>query len=412
MTNVYDILVERGFVRQITDEAAVRDLFERERVTAYTGYDPTADSLHVGNLLTIMPLMHLQRAGHRPIAVVGGGTGLVGDPSGKTEMRKLLSEEVIQAQTRAIRNQLARYLDFGEGKALVENNAEWLLSLQYIPFLREIGRLFSVNRMLSFESYKIRMEKGLSFLEFNYQILQAYDFLVLFRKHGCRLQTGGDDQWGNIVSGCDLIRRLEGAEAYGLTFPLVTTASGAKMGKTEKGAVWLDPKRTTPYDYYQFWINTDDRDVERFLGLYTFLPMEEVRRLGALEGARIREAKEVLAFEATTVTHGKEEAERAQAAARSAFSGEGDADGVPEHHVPRAALEAGILLVQLFADAGLAPSRGEAKRLIRQGGAYVNREKVTDMDFSVTAEMIEGEKGILLRAGKKRYVRVKPLPGS
>jgi tyrosyl-tRNA synthetase len=329
MANVLDTLKSRGFLQQVTDEDAVRRLFESERVTAYTGYDPTAESLHVGNLLTIMPLVHLQQAGHRPIAIVGGGTVMVGDPSGKTELRKMLDENTIGAQTDLIRKQLSAYLDFDSGKSLIENNADWLLDLNYIQFLREIGRHFSVNRMLSFESYKIRMETGLSFLEFNYQILQAYDFLVLFRKHGCKLQTGGDDQWGNIVSGTDLIRRMEGAETHGLTYPLVTTAAGVKMGKTVAGAVWLDPKMTSPYDFYQFWINTDDRDVERFLAMFTFLSMEEVKRLGSLAGSDIREAKQVLAYEATVITHGKEEAERAREAALSAFSGDGQAEGVP-----------------------------------------------------------------------------------
>ncbi|MBU0754143.1 MAG: tyrosine--tRNA ligase [Planctomycetes bacterium] len=406
MSNLFDVLKERGFLYQVTDEDAVRRLFDEGTVTAYTGYDPTAESLHVGNLLTIMPLIHLQRAGHRPLAIVGGGTVMVGDPSGKTEMRKMLSRDKIDAQTSLIRGQLSNYLDFDGGKALIENNADWILDLNYIEFLRDIGKHFSVNRMLSFESYKIRLETGLSFLEFNYQILQAYDFLILFRKHGCKLQMGGSDQWGNIVAGTDLIRRLESAEAQGWTYPLLTTASGAKMGKTESGAIWLDRNHLSPYDYYQFWVNVDDRDVEKFLRLYTFLPMDEVRRLGALQGADIREAKQVLAYEATTLTHGKEEADRARDAAKSAFSGDGKADGVPVHHLPMAALEAGVLAVDLFVDTGLSASKSEARRLIKQGGAYVNTDKVPDLEYLITASMLDDQASLMLRAGKKRMVRI------
>ncbi len=406
MTSVYDTLLERGFIQQVTDEKAVRDLFDKEQVTAYVGYDPTAESLHVGNLLTIMPLVHLERAGHRPLVIVGGGTVMVGDPSGKTELRKMLDKETILKQTGFIRSQFERYLHFEENKAIIENNADWLLDLNYIEFLREIGRHFSVNRMLSFESYKARMEKGLSFLEFNYQLLQAYDFLVLFRKHGCRLQMGGDDQWGNIVSGTDLIRRMEGGEAYGLTSPLVTTASGTKMGKTEKGAIWLDAKMTSPYDYYQFWINSDDRDVKRWLAIYTFLPMEEVNRLGALEGADLREAKQVLAFEATKITHGEDEAKRARDAARAAFGAGGAEDGIPTHTVETADLEAGISVIDLFTSAGLARTKSEARRLIKQGGAYVNKDRISDIEQTVTADAAGSDGSFMIRAGKKKYVRI------
>lgn len=410
MTNLFDTLKERGFLHQVTDETAIRRLFETEQVTAYTGYDPTADSLHVGNLLTIMPLVHLQRAGHRPIAIVGGGTVMVGDPSGRTELRKMLDKDTIGKQTESIRRQLGRYLDFGEGKGIIENNAGWLLDLNYIQFLRDIGRHFSVNRMLSFESYRIRMETGLSFLEFNYQVLQAYDFLVLYRMHGCKLQTGGSDQWGNIVAGTDLIRRLEGADTHGMTYSLVTTAAGHKMGKSVSGATWLDGSLTSPYDYYQFWINTDDKNVERFLAMFTFLPMEEVRRLGALDGADIREAKQVLAFEATAITHGEKEAERVREAALSAFGGDGGAEGVPTHHVALEDLEAGINAVDLFVSCGLVPSKSEARRLIKQGGAYINKEKVSDLDFKVTSAMLDENESLMLRAGKKRYARVAVLP--
>lgn len=297
MTHVLDVLQERGFLEQTTGEEEVRELLAAP-TTCYIGFDPTASSFHVGHLLPIMALAHMQRAGHRPIALVGGGTAMIGDPSGKTEMRKLLTRDEIEENARGLKAQLARFLDFDRG-AMLLNNADWLLGLNYIEFLRDIGVHFSVNRMLAAESYRQRLETGLNFIEFNYMLLQAYDFLHLFQRYGCRLQMGGNDQWGNIVAGVELIRRVEGAAAHGITFPLLTTASGAKMGKTAQGAVWLDPERTSPYDFYQYWINTEDPDVERFLGLFTFLPMEEVRELGRLEGARIREAKEVLAFEVT-----------------------------------------------------------------------------------------------------------------
>jgi len=406
MVNVFETLKERGFVQQVTDEDTLRQVFDKSAVTAYTGYDPTADSLHIGNLLTIMPLIHLQRAGHRPLAVVGGGTVMVGDPSGKTELRKMLSEETILKQTESIRSQLSRYLNFDEGGAIIENNASWILDLNYIQFLREIGRHFSVNKMLSFEAYKIRLETGLSFLEFNYQLLQAYDFLILYRKHGCRLQMGGDDQWGNIVAGTDLIRRIERVEAHGLTYPLVASSSGAKMGKSVAGAIWLDEKLTPPYDYYQYWVNTDDRDVERFLAMFTFLPMEEVKRLGALKDADIRTAKQVLAYEATVITHGEEAAKKAQEAALSAFKGGGDAVGVPVHNVIMPQLDEGVLLVNLLVDSGLSASKSEARRLVKQGGAYVNNEKVRDMEYMVTSSMLDNKGALMMRSGKKRHVRI------
>jgi tyrosyl-tRNA synthetase len=415
--NVYDTLKERGFIEQVTDEIQVRTLFEKP-VTAYIGFDPTAKSLHVGSLVPIMSLAHLQRQGHRPIALVGGGTGLVGDPSGKTEMRKVLSRQEIEENAQALRRQLSRYLDFTNDRALLLNNADWLVKLNYIEFLRDIGRHFSVNRMLAAESYRIRLETGLSFIEFNYMLLQAYDFWHLYRHYGCLLQMGGNDQWGNILAGVDLTRRLEGAVVHGLTFPLITTAAGEKMGKTAAGAIWLDKELTSPYEYYQYWINTDDRDVERFLALFTFLPLEEVRRLGRLKGADLRRAKEILAFETTKITHGEEEARKAQEAARTLF-GKGtithevsvdleailEQAEVPSSKIARSRLEKGIPAFKLFMQTKLCGSGSEARRLIDQGGGYINEKRVEQFDQLIdTSHLKHGI--LLLRAGKKKYCRV------
>src|SRR5512136_2274198 len=327
--SVYEVFIERGFIEKVTDEEKLPGILEG-KVTCYIGFDPTASSFHVGSLVPIMSLAHMQRRGHRPIALVGGGTGLVGDPSGKDEMRQILTYEEINKNAEAQKRQFERFLDFSGGQALLLNNADWLTKLNYIDFLRDIGVHFSVNRMLATESVKIRLETGLSFIEFNYQLLQAYDFWYLFKHHNCLIQMGGSDQWGNILAGIDLIRRLDGKQAYGITFPLIMTADGKKMGKTEQGAVWLDPERTSPYGYYQFWINTDDRDVRRFLALFTFLPMEEVESLGRFHGADLRKAKEVLAFEATRIVHGKEEAGKARAASRALFTNISDAVHVVE----------------------------------------------------------------------------------
>jgi tyrosyl-tRNA synthetase len=403
--NLYDTLRERGFLKQCSDEPAVRELLAGPKACVYIGFDPTAPSLHAGSLVPIMALVHVQRSGHVPVALVGGGTGLIGDPSGKTEQRQLLSRETLRANFDGIRAQLGRFLDIASGRALAVDNAEWLEPLNYIDFLREIGRHFSVNKMLSHEAYRIRMEKGLSFLEFNYQLLQAYDFLVLFRRHGCRLQMGGDDQWGNILAGTDLIRRVEGAEAHGLTFPLLTTAGGAKMGKTAGGAVWLDPALTSPYDYYQYWVNVDDRDVGRFLGLFTLLPMEEIRRLASLEGAEVREAKAKLAFEATALLHGPAEAERARQGAGAAFGGEGSVDDMPTFALPRTRLAQGLRGVDLFAEAGLCASKGEATQLFRSGGGRIG-ERVLRGHTDIVGEADFADGAAILRAGRKRIMRV------
>ena len=404
---VYDVFVERGFIEKVTDEEKVPEILEG-KVTCYIGFDPTASSFHVGNLVPIMSLAHMQRHGHRPISLVGGGTGLVGDPSGKDEMRQMMTYEEINRNAEAQKKQFAHFLDFSEDRALLLNNADWLTKLNYIEFLRDIGVHFSVNRMLATESVKIRLETGLSFIEFNYQLLQAYDFWYLFKYHNCLIQMGGSDQWGNIVAGIDLIRRLEGKQAYGITFPLIMTADGKKMGKTEKGAVWLDPQRTSPYEYYQFWINTDDRDVKRFLALFTFLPMEEVEEYGKLEGADLRKAKEALAFEATKIVHGEKEATKARNASRALFSKEkSDEDSIPTTFIDRKKIDEGIPVFKLFEATGLCSSSSEARRLIEQGGGYLNNKKVDKFDILIKLDDIGKKDEILLRAGKKKFHRIK-----
>ena len=410
MRNVLDLLQERGFVEATTDEEGARELLGKPTI-CYIGFDPTAPSLHAGSLEPIMSLVHMQRCGHRPIVLVGGGTGLVGDPSGKTEMRKVMSTEEVNENAEALQRQLSRYLDFSEDKALLLNNADWLTELKYIEFLRDIGRHFSVNRMLAAESYRLRMdqESGLNFIEFNYMLLQAYDFWYLWKHHDCKLQMGGADQWGNICAGIDLTRRLGGPQLYGVTFPLLTTRSGSKMGKTASGAVWLDADKTPPYEFYQYWINVDDEDVEKFLALFTFLPMEEVRRLGTLEGEDLREAKEILAFEATRITHSEEEARKAQEASRSLFSSSSSSSSsssVPTTEIEPSRLEEGIPAWQLFEEVGLCKSRGEARRLIQQGGASVNERRIEVFDERIGIQALE-QGAILLRAGKKRFHRVR-----
>ena len=423
---VFAIFKERGFVEQVTDEKKVPEILEGQ-VTCYIGFDPTASSFHVGNLVPIMSLAHMQRHGHRPIALVGGGTGLVGDPSGKDEMRQILTYEEINKNAETQKKQFSRFLDFSEERALLLNNAEWLTRLNYIDFLRDIGVHFSVNRMLATESIKIRLETGLSFIEFNYQLLQAYDFWHLFKNYDCMMQMGGSDQWGNIVAGIDLIRRLEGKQAYGVTFPLIMTADGRKMGKTEKGAVWLDPQRTSPYEYYQFWINTDDRDVRRFLALFTFLPMEEVEEYGKIRGAEIRKAKEILAFEATKIIHGENEAEKARDASKSVFgrgefklpklqmNGEGRQeidsaeDAIPTTLIDMEKISEGIPAFKLFETTSLCASGSEARRLIEQGGAYINSEKVKKFDELIKPKDFDQNGTVLLRAGKKKFHRIKIL---
>jgi len=407
--NVFDEMKERGFIAQVSDEDAVRKMLGEKTVTFYVGFDSTAASLHAGSLVPIMAMMHLRRAGHRALALVGGGTTLVGDPSGRAEMRRMLDESLIRSYGESILAQLDRYLHLDGKDAIAANNADWLLPLNYIRFLREIGRHFSVNRMLAAEAYKLRLEKGLSFIEFNYQLLQAYDYLHLFRTFGCTLQMGGDDQWGNILAGVDLIRRVEGAEAQAMTFPLLTTSSGAKMGKTAKGAVWLDPALFSPYAFYQYWVNCDDRDVGRFLRLYTLLPLDEIRRLETLKDHEINGAKRLLAYEATKLAHGEDAAREARAAAAAAFGGAGEKDirALPTTSIPSARLEAGISPAELFTDVGLTPSRAEAKRLIKQGGLTVNDERIDSLERLLTIKDV-GPDGLVLKAGKKKIHRVVP----
>ena len=420
MDNVFEALNERGFIKQVAHAEQVTRLLAEKQVTYYVGFDPTASSLHVGSLVPIMAMAHLQRAGHKPIAIIGGGTTMIGDPTDKTEMRPMLSKEQISANGKGILAQLQRYLELDNtlvnaGNSQTPsrvggffNNADWLLSINYIEFLRDIGKHFRVNEMIKAEGYKQRLERelGLSFLEFNYQLLQAYDYLYLFREYGCQLQLGGDDQWGNILAGVDLVRRVEAERVHAVTFPLLTTASGAKMGKTAGGAVWLDAKRTSPYEFYQYWINVDDRDVSRFLAYFTFLPMDEVRRLGDLEDEAIREAKEILAYEATQLAHGKAEADKAQAASRAAFGGGNLNEAeMPTTDIPLERLDSGIPIMALFHEVGLANSRSEARRLIQQGGAYINEKQYRAIDLVVGPDLLE-ENALLLRAGKKRYHRI------
>jgi tyrosyl-tRNA synthetase len=412
---VLDVLTERGFIEQVTDEASLRQLL-KGKVTCYIGFDPTASSFHVGNLVPIMALAQMQRYGHRSIALVGAGTGLVGDPSGKDQMRRMLTREEIDQNAGAQKKQFSRFLDFSKDHALLLNNADWLTKLNYIDFLRDIGVHFSVNRMLTTESVKMRLETGLSFIEFNYQLLQAYDFWHLFKNCNCLIQMGGSDQWGNIVAGIDLIRRLEGKEAYGITFPLIMTADGRKMGKTERGAVWLDAERTSPYEYYQFWINSDDRDVKRFLALFTFLPMQEVEEYGQLQGADLRKAKEVLAFAATKIVHGEEEAEKARNASRTLFISVAEGDpvrgSIPTTEMERQTFDEGIPAFKLFEMTGLCGSSSEARRLIEQGGGYLNKERVDRFDLVVKINDFNEKNEILLRAGKKKFHRIKLLDNS
>ena len=401
--NVMDVLRERGFIAQTVYEDDLYKMLGSEKATFYVGFDPTADSLHIGHYIPIMAMAHMQRAGHRPIALMGGGTGLVGDPSGKSELRKMLTREDVNHNVECIKKQMSRFLDFSDDKALIVNNADWLTNLNYIDFLREVGVHFSVNRMLTAECYKQRMEKGLTFLEFNYMLMQSYDFLELFRRYGCRVEMGGDDQWSNILSGADLIRRKEREPAFAMTFKLLLTHDGRKMGKTEAGALWLDPAKTTPYAFYQYWRNVDDQDVEKCLALLTFLPMDEVRRLGALQGSEINEAKKVLAYEVTKLVHGEEEAQAAAKASEALFGAGAMAGAGPTTEI--STLEGCKRVIDLMVKAGLCKSLGEGRRLIAGGGVYVNDDKVTEPDQEVS-EKDFGTEGLMIRKGKKAFHRI------
>lgn len=426
MSDVLKTLQLRGFIENTTHEKELADYLDQGQVTCYIGFDPTASSLHIGSLVPIMALAHMQRCGHRPIALVGGGTGLVGDPSGKTEMRQMLTAEVIEENATGIKEQLSRFIDFEDEKALLFNNALWLSDLTYITFLRDIGRHFSVNRMIKSESYRMRMDsdEGLSFIEFNYMLLQAYDFLQLYNDYDCRLQMGGSDQWGNIIAGIDLVRKVRKETVFGITFPLITTSSGAKMGKTAKGAVWLDKKRTTPYDYYQYWINTDDRDVTRFLSLFTFLPMSEIEQVQSFTGEDLNYAKSVLAFETTHLVHGQKEAVKTHHAASSMFGvrllprtvlpssrlhtsiTDFDDSSVPQTIFSGHQLKAGVPAFKLLQMVGLVNTGGAARRLIAQGGAYINGQRIERFDYLVTDKDLDDGQ-LVLRSGKKRFHRIR-----
>jgi tyrosyl-tRNA synthetase len=402
--NVFDVLQERGFIKQLSHPDEIRELLGREKITFYIGFDPTADSLHIGHYVQLMAMAHMQRAGHRPIALLGAGTAMVGDPSGKSDMRKMMTRETIAHNAECFKSQMSRLIDFSDGKALMDNNADWLLKLNYVEFLRDIGVHFSVNRMLPAECFKQRLERGLTFLEFNYMLMQSYDFLVLNRKYGCIMQLGGDDQWSNILYGADLIRRKEQKPAYAMTFALLTTSDGRKMGKTEKGALWLDPKKTSPYEFYQYWRNVDDADVEKCLALLTFLPMDEVRRLGALEGAELNEAKKVLAFELTKQVHGEDEARKAADAAAALFGGGTQSASIPTLEIDAGLFEANQRITDLLALTGLAKSKSDARRLVEGGGVFVNDVKVEDVNQLTDKKALEA--GMMLRKGKKGFYKV------
>ncbi len=408
MSDVYEILAERGFVQQCTDEAALRVLLQNSKVTFYAGFDPTASSLHIGSLMPIMAMAHLQQTGHRPIAIIGGGTTMIGDPSGKTEARRLMPLEEIQSNGLGILGQLQRYLNVDGTSGLFKNNADWLLPLNYIEFLREIGRHFKVNEMIKVDAYKKRLEneEGLSFIEFNYQLLQAYDFLHLLQTYGCTLQVGGDDQWSNILAGVDLSRRVMKSSVYGLTFPLLTTALGQKMGKTEKGTIWLDAARTSPYDFYQYWVNVHDDDVKRFLAFFTFLSMDEINTLTAVSGEKLRHAKQVLAFEVTKLCHGEAEALKAQNAAQAAFSAKGgDLSQLPTLFIAASKLAASVLLVDFMLETQVVSSKADARRLIKQGGISLNDIPVTSCEQYLYADYLR-DGAIILRRGKKTFYRI------
>ena len=402
MSSVYDVLKERGFIAQCTYEEDLKKALENEKVTFYVGFDPTADSLHIGHYIPIMAMAHMQKFGHRPIALVGGGTAMIGDPSGKTDMRKMMTREMVDANASAIKKQLSRFISFDDDKAIMADNADWLLGLNYVEFIRDIGAHFSVNRMLTAECYKQRLERGLTFLEFNYMLMQSYDFLMLNQKYGCTVQMGGDDQWSNMLSGADLIRRKERKDAFAMTFKLLLTHDGKKMGKTVAGALWLDPKKTSPYDFYQYWRNVDDEDVEKCLALLTFLPMDEVRELGALEGSEKNKAKRVLAYEVTKLVHGEEEANKAQQAAEALFGGGAAAGSVPTTHITEAQLDEDARVTTWAVNCGLCKSRGEARKTVEGGGLYIGDEKVSDVNKTLTWTELQGE-GVLLRKGKKSY---------
>ena len=405
MGNVFDVLKERGLLAQTTHENEIRELLGKEKVTFYIGFDPTADSLHVGHFLQMVVMRHMQMHGHRPIALVGGGTGHIGDPSGRTDMRQMMTKETIDHNCECFKQQLSRVIDFSDDKAIMVNNADWLLDLNYVEFIRDIGAHFSVNQMLSAECFKQRLEKGLSFLEFNYMLMQSYDFLMLSRKYDCKIELGGDDQWSNILGGLDLCRKKDQKQVYGMTFTLLTNSEGKKMGKTASGAVWLSPEKTSPYEFYQYWRNVDDADVCKCLKLLTFVPMDEIREYEKLEGSQLNKVKEVLAYEVTKLVHGEEEAKKAQATASAIFSGAGDAENMPSAQVSESDIADGIKVLDLLANVSFIPSKGEGRRLIQQGGLSIDNEKVTEIDLVITKESFKDGK-IIVKKGKKSYLKI------
>ena len=404
--NCYEELVARGLIAQVTNEEEIKKMVNEGKATFYIGFDPTADSLHVGHFMALCLMKRLQMAGNKPIALIGGGTGMIGDPSGRTDMRKMMTPEMIQHNCDCFKEQMSRFIDFSDGKALMVNNAEWLLKLNYVELLREVGACFSVNNMLRAECYKQRMEKGLSFLEFNYMIMQSYDFYMLYQKYGCNMQFGGDDQWSNMLGGTELIRRKLGKDAHAMTITLLLNSEGKKMGKTQSGAVWLDPNKTTPIEFYQSWRNVADADVLKCLRMLTFLPLEQIDEMDKWEGSQLNTAKEILAYELTKLVHGEEEAEKAQTAARALFSGQGSLENMPSYNLTAEDFTDGSIdILAVLQKSGLAPTRSEARRNVEQGGVSVNGEPVKDIKASYTREDFAGE-GMVVKRGKKKFMKV------
>ena len=402
--SVYDTLKERGLIAQVTHEEEIRNLLDNEKVTFYIGFDPTADSLHVGHFLQMIVMKHMQDAGHRPIALIGGGTGHIGDPSGRTDMRQMMTKETIDHNCECFKEQLSRVIDFSDGKALMVNNADWLLDLNYVDFIRDIGSCFSVNAMLTAECFKQRLEKGLSFLEFNYMLMQAYDFLELNRRYGCKIELGGDDQWSNILAGIRLCRRKDQKDVYGMTFTLLTNSEGKKMGKTANGALWLDRNKTTPYDFYQYWVNVDDADVIKCLKLLTFMPLDEIDEYAKLKDSQINEAKKRLAYEVTKLVHGEEEAQKAQSAAAALFGGGGNTENMPSTEVGDDEIKDGINILELMLKAQLIPSKSDGRRLVQQGGVSINGDKISDEFMDISDSFKDGE--MVIKKGKKVFHKI------
>lgn len=405
MENVFDTLKERGLIAQTTHEDEIRKILGEKKITFYTGFDPTADSLHIGHFMQLIVMKHMQNAGHRPIILLGGGTTMVGDPTGKTDMRPMITQEIIQHNADNFKKQMSKFIDFEDGKAIMVNNADWLLGLNYVDFLREVGVHFSVNRMLSAECFKTRMEKGLTFLEFNYMLMQGFDFYKLNKEYDCLMEFGGDDQWANILGGIELIRRKEGKQAYGMTFTLLTTSEGKKMGKTEKGALWLDPEKVSPYEFYQYWRNVDDKDVIRLLKLVTFIPMEQIREYEKLEGQELNKIKCLLAYEVTKMVHGEEAAKQANDAATAIFAGGSNTENMPSAEISKSEIESGINVLDMLVNVKLCPSKSEARRLVQQNGLSINGEKVSGVDTIINSEYFkDGE--MIVKKGKKTFLKL------